>query len=163
MHPGPKPNMTTKNPVGVLIFRAKNLPMPAAAGLFTPWTDLTGSGDSYRSNDGRDCVIAWKNQLDKAARCYVGGADPADPLASPIYAAYTDRFPPTMITTGTRDLFLSDGTRLYWSLRDAGVPVSLRVWEGMWHAFNVEPDIPEGRHAREEVAAFLTGQLEKRH
>ena len=136
-----------------------NLPMPAAAGLFTPWTDLTGSGDSYRGNDGRDCVIAWKNQLDKAARCYIGTEDPTDPRISPIYAKYPEVFPPTIITTGTRDLFLSDCTRLYWILRSAGTRAALRVWEGMWHAFNVEPDITEGRHAREEVAEFLVRAL----
>ncbi len=131
------------------------LPMPAAVGLFTPWVDLTGTGDSYQSNDGRDAVVAWKNQLSKAARAYVGKAELRDPLISPIYSDYPKRFPPVMITTGTRDLLLSDCTRLYWILRNANIPVSLRVWEGMWHAVNVEPEIPEGKLIREEMAKFL--------
>ncbi len=136
------------------------LPMPAAVGLFTPWADLSGTGDSHRGNDGRDPVIGWTNSLDKAARAYMGAGPAADPGISPVRAAFDARFPPTIITTGTRDLLLSDCVQLAEALRDGGAEVCLRIWEGMWHAVNVERNIPEGRQMREAVAAFLGARLD---
>lgn len=139
----------------VLKARDSGLPMPAAMGLFTPWTDLTGAGDSYRANEHRDRVIAWKNQLDKAAKAYVNKRLMADPLVSPAYADYSKGFPSAIITTGTRDLFLSNCVRLYWDLKNAKVPVELRIWEGMWHGFESEQHLPEGEKCMDEVANYL--------
>ena len=133
--------------------------IPAATALVTPWSDIRHVGDSFDSNNGRDPVITWKRQLDDAARVYVRGADARSPAISPVFGDFGPGFPPTMITTGTRDLFLSHSVRLYWALRDAGVPVELRVWEGMWHSFQSAPAIPEAIACRAEVAAFLTGAL----
>lgn len=134
--------------------------LPKALGLFTPWTDLTGTGDSYQANEGRDPVIRWGGQLAKAAAAYARGHDPKTPGISPVYADFSADFPPTIITSGTRDLFLSDCTRLYWRLRKAMAPVELRIWEGVWHAFLVEPEVPEGAECRAEVASFLRTQLD---
>ncbi|MEU2031194.1 alpha/beta hydrolase [Nocardia amamiensis] len=69
-------------------------------------------------------------------------------------------FPPSMITTGTRDLFLSNCVRMYWALRAAEAPSHLRVWEGMWHSFCGEPDIPEAAECRREIATFLRKTLD---
>jgi epsilon-lactone hydrolase len=140
--------------------RDEGLPLPAAAALFTPWSDITHHGDSFASNDGRDPVITWKNQLDRAARAYVGDADPRSPSISPIHGSYGEGFPPTLITTGTRDLLLSHSVRLYWALRRAGIPAELRVWEGMWHSFQSAPAIPESVECRAEVARYLVHALE---
>ncbi len=129
-------------------------PVPAALGLYSPWTDLTGAGDSRTGNDGRDPVLRWPEQLPVAVDAYAAGAPLDDPLVSPIFATF-DGFPPTLITTGTRDLFLSDCTRLHWALRRAEVPVELRVWENLWHAFNTQHAVPEAAEARAEMAGFL--------
>jgi epsilon-lactone hydrolase len=134
--------------------QSEQLPEPERVLLFTPWADLNGDGDSYRSNDGRDPLIAWKRQLDKAAAAYSAGVDPRDPRLSPINAAYTRPLAPTLIITGTRDLFLSNCGRTYWKLRDLAGTVELRVWEGMWHSFFSEADLPETMRCFNEVAAF---------
>ncbi|QUQ68788.1 alpha/beta hydrolase [Kutzneria sp. CA-103260] len=68
-------------------------------------------------------------------------------------------YPPTIITTCTRDTLASNGIRLYWTLRAAGVPVELRVGEGMWHGFNWEPDLPEAVTVRRDVTDFLARHL----
>jgi epsilon-lactone hydrolase len=78
-----------------------------------------------------------------------------DPLVSPAYADYFKGFPTCMITTGTRDLFLSDCVRLYWSLNQAHVPVELKVFEGMFHAFEIIPEIPEWKLAEKKLLRFL--------
>jgi epsilon-lactone hydrolase len=122
--------------------------------LFTPAADLTGEGDSYGSNEGRDPMITWKRQLDKAVAAYSAGVDPRDPRLSPINAAYTRPLAPTLIITGTRDLFLSNCVRTYWKLRDLAGTVELRIWEGMWHSFFFEADLPESVCCFNEVATF---------
>lgn len=137
--------------------------MPAAIALFSPWTDLTGSGDSYTSNRNRDAIITWKSQIKLCAKTYIGKNDPKNPVISPVYGTYNKDFPPTMISTGTRDLLLSDCTRLYWNLHNSGIPVELRVWEGMWHAFDVEQNIPEAEQCRTEMSNFLKQFIPKAH
>jgi acetyl esterase/lipase len=131
---------------------------PRAAGLFSPAVDLRGIGDSDVANDGRDPLLS-NDALGKFAAAYLGPASPNDPEASPILADHGAGFVPTMITTGTRDLLESDAVRLHQKLHDAGAPVRLRVWEGMWHAFEGVPGIPEGEQNMREVFGFLDAHL----
>src|SRR3954447_13227001 len=131
---------------------------PLAAGLLSPEVDLRGIGDSYVANDGRD-PLASRDAIAKFSAAYLGAASPNDPEASPVLADYGRGFVPAMITTGTRDLLQSDAVRFYWRLRDAGAPVRLRVWEGMWHAFESVYNLPEGEHNMHEVFGFLEEHL----
>lgn len=130
------------------------IPPPAGAVFFTPTLDLTGAGDVSVINDGRDLVSA-KMILATFQRYYLGDADPKDHLVSPIYFNFDSSFPPTVITTGTRDMMLSNAIRLDWKLRALNVRTSLLVGEGMWHGFNWEPDMPEAVACRREVYRFL--------
>lgn len=86
--------------------------MPKAVGLFSPWLDLTGSGESYEANEGRDCVIGWKNQLDRSAKMYAGKAAVKDSRISVLFAHYPSAFPPCLIISGSRDLLQSDAQSL---------------------------------------------------
>ena len=92
------------------------------------------------------------------AQGYAGGRLLNDPEISPLYAP-VQGFPPTIITTGTRDLLLSDSARLSTKLRAAGVTVDLRVFEGMWHVFEYYPDLPEAELSTRGIAEFLTQHL----
>ena len=139
----------------ILKARDNGAPLPVAAVLYTPWTDLTGAGDSYVSNTGRD-VLAWKGSLEKMMKAYTDkGTNLKDPLVSPIYADYSKGFPPTIITTGTRDIFLSNCVRLNRILKDNNITSYLTVYEGMWHGFNGMPDMPEADKCNDEVDLFL--------
>jgi acetyl esterase/lipase len=62
--------------------------------------------------------------------------------------------PPCIITTGSRDLLLSQCLRLAAGLRAAGVECDLRVWDGLWHVFEFYP-IVEAQLSIAEVAAFI--------
>jgi monoterpene epsilon-lactone hydrolase len=90
---------------------------------------------------------------------YLGSTPAVLPEASPLLADFTAGFVPTIITSGTRDLLLSDAVRLHRTLLDAGVPADLRVFEGMGHAFTGVPGIPEGEQAMAEVFGFLARHL----
>lgn len=146
-----------------MLLKAKelNLSMINSISLLSPAVDLADNGDSNSFNDGRD-LLAYRNMGDKMMiKPFVENASLSDPLVSPINAAYSSDFPSTSIVTGTRDLFLSGSSRLYWKLKDAGVNVELLCSEGMWHAFTNFTDIPEAIQARKATQQFLTNELSK--
>lgn len=131
---------------------------PSAIALMSPWCDLTHQGDTITTLDGIDPSLDLTHQLQHMARAYAGGRALSDPEISPLFAS-VQGFPPTIITTGTRDLLLSDAARLSTKLRGAGVPVDLRVFEGMWHVFEYYPDLPEADLSTRGIAEFLTNHL----
>ncbi len=130
------------NLAAVTVLRARDagLPMPAAVVLTTPGTDLTNSGDSMQTNLGLDNLL----DADGIApiQLYVGDHDPRDPYMSPLYADFTKGFPPTVLSTGTRDLLLSDTVRMHRALRNAGVVADLHVTEAAGHGgfFGMAPE-----------------------
>ncbi len=145
-----------------LALRVKSggLPLPAALAPGTPWTDLTKTGDSYFSNEGVDnTLVSYDGWLGEAAKLYAGKNDLKDPFLSPVYGDVSG-FPPTLLTSGTRDLFLSNTVRMHLKLREAGVAADLIVFEGMSHAqYHMLPHAPETRFHFTELAKFFSRQL----
>jgi acetyl esterase/lipase len=146
-----------------LKLRESGLPLPAALGLGTPWADLTKSGDTLFTNEFIDNVIVTnEGMLAGCARLYAGANDMRDPYISPVYGDYTKGFPPTILTAGTRDLFLSDTVRMNRKLSQAGVTTRLQVFEGMSHAQYISAfTAPESKEAFEEIAKFFDKHLER--
>ena len=140
----------------VLRLRDEGLPMPAALGLISPWADLSKTGTSlYTLADGGDPIIDWDKSLAPSAKLYAGDAALTDPAVSPLYGDFNKGFPPSYISTGTRDLFLSHCARLQRVLTDAGVANELFVYEGMWHVFQQDFSLPETEAAWQDLVAFL--------
>ena len=136
--------------------------LPDVVGLVSPWADLEPVGDSHVVQEGRDPVVRWRRQLDRCAKVYADGRAPDEPELSPVHldlAAPTRRHPPVVVTTATRDLFLSPCVRLHARLVDAGVDAELQVDEGMWHAHTVDVDVPESERGRRLLAAALRAHL----
>jgi epsilon-lactone hydrolase len=138
----------------------KGLEMPAALALLSPWCDLTHSGDTIKTLDGIDPTLDLEHQLQHMARAYAGGRALESPEISPLFSELSAGFPATVISTGTRDLLLSDCARLSTKLRAAGVKVDLHVWEGMWHVFEYYPELPEAEASIRNIAAFLSDHLD---
>ena len=135
--------------------KAEGLRLPGAAALLSPWCDLSNAGDSLTFNEGRDPTLARANS--HLAAAYYAGANRVDqPTISPIHGEFDSDFPPFMITTGTRDLLLSQAVRLSQRLRECGVTVDLQVWEGLWHVFEWYEDLPESRQSIARIADHLT-------
>lgn len=144
-----------------LMLRAKKegLPLPAAIAPGTPFADLTWAGDSMQANAYVDNVLVAKSGWASAAGdLYAAGQDPRDPLLSPLHGDFAG-LPPAILTSGTRDLFLSDTVRTHRKLRAAGVEALLQVFEGQSHAQFLDHRIPETRQAFSEIAAFLDARL----
>src|SRR5262249_25120985 len=93
-------------------------------------------------------------------RHYIGGANPRDPLVSPVYGDFDAGYPPSVMTTGTRDFNMSGSLRLNEKLTLAGARTALHIAAGMWHGFNYQPDLPEAIGARNLVNEFLLRALQ---
>lgn len=87
-----------------LKMRDSGLEMPGAVILWSPWLDLTGSGDSSYTLKNADPVLSYDAFLKNSANAYADSRDQKNPYASPIYANYTKGYPPTLIQ-GVRKKF----------------------------------------------------------
>jgi acetyl esterase/lipase len=128
------------------------VPLPTAAVCLSPFADLEGTGDSYKTADD---PLLTKEAVDEMALAYLQGQDIRQPTASPIYADYAG-FPPLLLQVGTRELLLDDATRVAKRARDAGVDVTLEEGEGLIHVWPLMgPSIPESIEALDRIGAFV--------
>lgn len=134
-------------------------PLPAAGILLSPWTDLVGTGDSYTSRASYDPLLTTFGMLEQV-KLYLGEQDPRKaPLASPLYAEL-HQLPPLLIHVGQDEILLDDSTRVAEKIKATGGEVTLKVWEGMWHVFQMHcTTIPEAQQAVSEIGRFLYEKL----
>jgi len=146
----------------VIKLKELGMPLPGALMAGTPWADLTKTGDTYFTNEFVDNVLGTNDGLlDGAARLYAGTHDLKEPLLSPIYGDLSG-FPPTILISGTRDLFLSNTVRTHQKLLQSGVRAELLVFEGESHAqYEIATDAPESAAAFREVGQFFDRNLGK--
>jgi monoterpene epsilon-lactone hydrolase len=138
----------------LLSLRDAGDPLPAAAVLFSPWTDLAATGDSIAGNDKRDCLFHG-NEIARHARLYLGDTPPDHPLASPLYADLRG-LPPLFVQASDSEVLMDDSTRLVAKAKRAGVAVEFRLWPGVPHAFQFFARfLPEGRDALRDTAEFM--------
>jgi acetyl esterase/lipase len=147
-----------------MMLKAKQdgLPMPGAIAPGTPMSDVTKVGDTFVTNAMLDNVLVSPDGFcDAGTKVYAAGHDFKDPLLSPVYGDMSN-FPPTILTSGTRDLLLSNTVRVHRKLRQAGVEAALQVFEGQSHAQYYRDDTsPEAKEAFQEIARFFDKHLGK--
>jgi acetyl esterase/lipase len=121
---------------------------------------MTKTGDSYFTNEMVDNVLVSDDgRLHAEALLYANGHDLKDPQLSPVYGDMHG-FPPTILTSGTRDLFLSNTVRVHRKLRQAGVEAELQVFEGLSHAqYYGDIAAPETIDYNNEIARFFDKHL----
>lgn len=137
------------------IYSTSDVPPPFAVALLSPWIDLTHSGDSHMTLLDLDPTLSIKHFLEPASLVYAGQLSPSSPQISPLFADIPFNFPPTLISTATRDLLLSDCTRLAKKLKAKNCKVDLRVAEGLWHVYEWYPECPEAVESLQEISSFL--------
>jgi acetyl esterase/lipase len=142
----------------LLRLRDAGATLPGAAFLISPWADLGCTGPSMIGKAAADPSLTEAGLRGMAAH-YLGGTDPAAPLASPINADLTG-LPPMLIHVGTAEILLDDALRLATAAGRDDVAVTLEVWPGLfhvWHAFAFM--LPEGAAAVAGAGAFLRERL----
>jgi monoterpene epsilon-lactone hydrolase len=131
---------------------------PLAAVAISPWTDMTGSGESYSSRAAADPILD-RIKMMTCADQYLAGAEPRDPRASPVFASFAG-LPPIMIHVGHDEVLLDDSVRYAEHVERAGGSAELHVWEGMLHVFTSNVAALEAaRQATEGIGSFLASHL----
>lgn len=130
------------------------LSLPAAAALFSPWTDLAVTGASARENEASDPLFSRK-MLKIAARAYLGEESSRNPLASPLYGDLRG-LPPLLLHASASELLRDDSVRLAARALEAGVDARVALWADAPHCWQLAAALMrEGRESIEQAAGFL--------
>ena len=137
----------------MLTLRDAGEQLPAGAVCISPWTDLALTGASIQNKAKVDPILD-PDSLQMYARYYAGENELTYPLISPLYANL-EGLPPLLIQVGADEILLDDAIRFTQKARDAGVDVTLEIWDEMFHVFQLIPFLPETKKAVGSIAEFV--------
>ncbi len=134
--------------------RQAGKPLPASLVCLSPAFDCSFSGETWKTNLRSDVMLDFAKER-AGVDLYLNGADPRDPLASPLFAD-PHGLPPVLIQVGSSEALLSDSRSFTEKAKAAGVDVTLEVWEGMQHEWQFAVGIlPEARRAVDRIGEFI--------
>jgi acetyl esterase len=126
--------------------------------LFYPSLDLDFDVDRYGSlrENAEGYGVETAGLAPFNAFYLDSGADPADPLVSPIKRADLSGLPPALIVTAEHDPLRDEGELYGRRLREAGVDATVSRYAGAGHGFVQHFSwLPEYHRAFQETAEFL--------
>jgi epsilon-lactone hydrolase len=132
--------------------------MLVAVAVMSPVTDLTLSGSTYDTRADADPFFT-RSQVAGLVRSYLGTADPATSLASPLSSRLAG-LPPIRIQVGDDEVLLDDSRRFVEKAKAAGVDAELDVWMGMPHGFVINiGKLKAATMALDAIGSFLAKRL----
>ena len=135
--------------------------VPVGAVAISPVTDLALTGTSWDTRAAADPFFI-KSQVVELVRAYLGGHDPTDSMASPLYGELLD-LPPIRVHVGDDEVLLDDSLRFVEKAVTAGVDAKVDVWEGMAHGFiSGVGTLDASSAALDAIGEFLIERLERR-
>jgi acetyl esterase/lipase len=136
-----------------LAIRNAGLALPGGVAALSPWADLSLSGWSMLTNRKNDPVLDWEF-LFACARQTLRKSNPADIYASPVFAGFKD-FPPVMVHAGANEVLRDDASRLGDRAAEAGLRVSVEIYDGMGHLFQADHRLAEAKASLGRLAQFI--------
>ena len=134
----------------------EKLPLPGALSM-SCWGPQDITGDSNHTVAAQIGMAPY----DLSNMAYFTAVNRADPLAIPaVSESLLAQFPPSLLMTATRDFVMSSVLQSHRQLVQAGVEASLYVWDGLDHAFVVNPDLPEARESYDYMVGFFEKYLQ---
>lgn len=143
----------------LLALRDQNVPLPAAAVAYSPVTDFTCAGESYRTKE--KVCLSPAGMATALAKHYAAGEDLRLPYISPLFGSLAG-LPPLLIYAGEDETLCDDAIRFAAKAKEAGVDVNLRIGEGMFHCYPaMAPLFPEATKAMQEICTFINKHMGK--
>lgn len=129
--------------------------LPIGAVALSPATDFTNKSKTIYENAKTDPILAdigifwWTTS-------YLSGADPENPLISPLFADLSG-LPPILVQVSTSEMLYDHSTRFVERAKAAGVKAILQEWKDMIHVFQGFGlyDLPEAKEAINEISKFI--------
>lgn len=146
----------------LLKLRNDGIPLPVGAVSLSPDTDWSGSDELFWKNAETDPVLAdiglfwW-------VPAYLAGADPNDPMISPLFADL-EGLPPLLVQASTSEMLYGGAKRFADRAKEAGVDVTFETWDGMphvWQSFGLEV-LPEAKQATAKIGEFIQKLFESK-
>ncbi len=127
---------------------------PAGVLAFSPWVDLTLSGETLRTNKDKEPLIPV-SRMQEAVGLYMDGGDPAQKLASPLFADFPNP-PPVLIQVGADEVLRSDAERI-----SEATNATIEIWPDCPHVWQMfDGRLPEANAAMRKAAAFIQSSFE---
>ena len=136
----------------ILYLKDKGEPLPGKALVFSPVAGQELELPSHSERDERDPMISYEPVVP-----YYRNADFSSPFVSPGYGDFTG-FPRLAIHVGSEEVLFDDARLIFEKCTNAGVDVSWRIWEGLFHVFPLFHS-PETTQAIEEIGFFFTDSV----
>jgi acetyl esterase/lipase len=144
-------------------FQKEHLPTPGAAGVFCASVGRFGGDSSYLGPAiTAQSPLRGSTEGNFSFTPYFSDASLSDPLVVPMNSKdVLARFPPTLLIAGSRDFTVSSVMQADIELTKAGVETELHIWDGMWHSFFSNPDLPESKEMYSVVVKFFERHLRR--
>lgn len=138
----------------ILRARDENLPLPACAVCFSPWTDMTGESETIQSNNGL-CALFRPENTHEFGSAYLGDTSSREPYASPVFAELNN-LPPVLLQVGSTELLLDDSRRIHNKIQAAGGVSRLEIFDDVPHCWQMlDGIVPEARTALRQASDFI--------
>ncbi|MFV8310957.1 alpha/beta hydrolase [Mycobacteroides chelonae] len=141
-----------------LALRDRGLPMPGGIAALAPWADYDSAARIAHQNDRTDALLP--------ARAYalpVKWGMEIEGVLDPAWSAVNHQMaglPPVLIQVASTEVLRVDAEQLAQRCAEAGVPVTLQIWDNAFHVFQVAADvIPDARQAVADIAAFIRDRI----
>lgn len=143
----------------LLALKERSIPLPIAGVAVSPWTDLTCSGESYKTKN--KLSPAPLNSWTVFSNYYIGDNSAENPLISPLFGDLKG-LPPIFINSGEDDELYEDGEKFYYKAKKAGVDIQFRAGKGMLHCYPLlSPMFREATEAMNEIVVFIKEKLKE--
>ena len=137
----------------LLALKEKQIDLPVAAVAISPWTDLTCSGESYKTKN--KVSVAPMNSWTVFSNHYAGNTPKDLPMISPLFGNLTG-LPPLLINAGMDDELFEDGEKFALKASNSGVNVTFRKGPGQVHCYPLlAPMFREATEAMNEIVDFI--------
>ena len=142
-------------------FQKEHLPMPGAVGIFCASAGKFGGDSSLLAPElSGQTPLPGSTEGKLSFTPYFSDVSLLDPLVLPMNSKQVlARFPPTLLLAGSRDFAVSSVCQTDIELTKAGVKTELHIWDGLWHSFFNNPDLPESKEMYSIVMNFFDRNL----
>ena len=142
----------------LMALRDRDVALPGAAAVISPWTDLANTGDSIATNAATEVMLDPAHITETAAR-YVDADRLRHPYVSPIYGDFTG-LPPLIVHASTTEILRDDAVRLADRARSCGIDVTLELTADMPHVWHLFAGLlPEADDAMLRIGMWIDERL----
>ena len=139
----------------MMYLRDNNEQIPDGLVLFSPWTDLTCSGETYETKANYDPMFTTNMTKDSANIYVPEDVKKTDPYISPLYGNFTN-LPRTLVLVGGNEILLDDSRLFAQKAKESGVDIEIDIWPSMFHDWWLFGSfIPETKQALDKVANWI--------